>query len=181
MKRKFLVLIPMKPMNQIDYEYYEWLISQIHIPNGKSYNDLFEIMHNIEFHWTVPNDNNRLQDGKDLRYEFLNDRNLTLNLGGVTVLEILISLSRRTAFTAGGTPEDWAWKLLKNLQLTKKPDRLTEEEIVEVNDILDALIWRTYERDGRGGFFPLKNSEEDQTKVEIWYQMNQYVIERKYL
>lgn len=171
-------------MNHVDYEYYEWLISQVRIRNGKSYRDLFEMMHNLEFHWTVPNDDNRVQDGLDLRHEFyetMQKRNLTLNLGGVTVLEILISLSRRTAFTAGGTPEDWAWKLLKNLQLTKKPDRLTEEEIVEVNDILDALIWRTYERDGRGGFFPLKNPEEDQTKVEIWYQMNQYVIERKYL
>jgi hypothetical protein len=176
-----LVLIPMKPMNPIDYEYYEWLISQVRIRNGKSYRDLFEIMHNLEFHWTVPNDDNRVQDGMDLRIEFLNDRNLTLRLGSVTVLEILISLSRRTAFTAGGTPADWAWKLLKNLQLTKKPDRLTEEEITEINDILDALIWRTYHRDGRGGFFPLKNPEEDQTKVEIWYQMNQYVIERKYL
>ena len=172
---------PMKPMNHVDYEYYEWLISQIRIRNDKSYRDLFEIMHNLEFHWTVPNDDNRVEDGLDLRIEFLNERILTLNLGTVTMLEILVSLSRRAAFTAGGTPADWAWKLLKNLELTKKPDPLTEEQIVQVNDILDALIWRTYHTDGRGGFFPLKNPEEDQTKVEIWYQMNQYIMEKKYL
>jgi hypothetical protein len=168
----------MNQTNPIDFEYYEWLISQIFIPNGKSYRDLFEIMHNTEFVWTIPNDDNRIQDGLDLRSEFSDNRVLKLNLGGVTLLEILVSLSRRVAFTAGGNQEQWAWRLLKNLRLTKKSDSLTEEDIGQVKDILDALIWRTYQRDGRGGFFPLKNPEEDQTKVEIWYQMNKYVIEK---
>jgi len=39
------------------------------------------------------------------------------------------------------------------------------------------LIWRDYHADGRGGFFPLTNPDTDQTKVEIWYQMNAYVTE----
>ena len=34
-----------------------------------------------------------------------------------------------------------------------------------------------YERDGQGGFFPLKYPTEDQTKKEIWDQMNLYVNE----
>ncbi len=167
-------------MNQIDHEYYDWLTSQVEIPNGKSYNAVFERMHSIEFVWTVPNDDNRVQDGLDLRYEFLNGRDLKFNttsLTGVTLLEVLIALSRRVAFTAGGDQEKWAWQLLKNLQLHKKSDPLTEAGIAKVNDILDTLIWRTYQRDGRGGFFPLNHPEEDQTKVEIWYQMNAYAIE----
>jgi hypothetical protein len=166
---------------QTDYEYYEWLISHIHIPNGKSYKDLFERMHNTEFHWTVPNDDNRIQDGLDLRVEFIDGRRLGLDLQGATLLEILVSLSRRVAFTAGGNPRQWAWRLLKNLRLHKKSDPLTEADLDRINDILDALIWRTYQPDGRGGFFPLAHPEEDQTKVEIWYQMNKYVIERSAL
>lgn len=162
----------------IDYEYYHWLISHIFTPANKSFNELFEIMHNMEFIWTVPNDDNRIQDGFDLRVEFLDGRNNSLNLEGATLLEILVSLSRRVAFTGGGIPEQWAWKLLKNLRLNKMFDPLTEENRLKTHDILDSLVWRTYERDGRGGFFPLKNPEEDQTKVEIWYQMNKYVIER---
>jgi hypothetical protein len=161
----------------LDYEYYGWLKAQVEIPNGKSYDGLFEIMHNTEFVWMVPNDDNRLQDGLELRDEFANGSKQILNLPGVTLLEILISLSRRTAFTAGGTPEQWAWQLLRNLRLHKKPDPLTEHQATRVKDILDTLIWRTYQRDGRGGFFPLKHPDEDQTKVEIWYQMNKYVME----
>lgn len=166
------------PLQTIDYDYYNWLVSHVHIPNGKSYAGLFEVMHNTEFHWTVPNDDNRIQDAIDLRSEFLHGRKKTLNLEGATLLEVLVSLSQRVAFTAGViSPKKWAWKLLKNLRLTDKSDPLTEDDINRINDVLDALVWRTYSQDGRGGFFPLKNPEEDQTKVEIWYQMNKYVME----
>lgn len=162
----------------LDHDYYEWLISEIAIPNGKTYNHLFEIMHNTEFVWTIPNDDNRLQDGLSLRIEFLNGRGRALDLQGATLLEVLVSLSRRVAFIAGSTPRKWAWRLLKNLRLHTKSDPLTESDVARINDVLDALIWRTYDADGRGGFFPLSNPKQDQTKVEIWYQMNQYVIER---
>lgn len=164
-------------MKQVNFDYYDWLISQIDIPNGKRYNQLFEMMHNTEFHWTVPNDDNRVQDGIDLRYEFLDGHSKDLLLEGATFLEILVSLSRRVAFAAGGEPSKWAWILMKNLRLQKCSDPLTRERLDKVNDILDAVIWRTYEKNGRGGFFPLTNPDEDQTKVEIWHQMNAYVIE----
>ena len=94
-------------------------------------------------------------------------------------LEVLIALSRRVAFTAGGEPDDWAWRLLKNLRLTKSSDPLSEARLRNVDDILDAVIWRTYEPNGQGGFFPLKNPQENQRKIEIWYQMNKYVIEKE--
>jgi hypothetical protein len=167
-------------MKQINYDYYEWLKSQVDIPNGKSYDDLFNLMHNVEFIWTVPNDDNRVQDGLDLRPEFAGNKVSDLALEGVTFLEVLISLSRRVAFTAGGEASKWAWRLIKNLRLHKMSDPLNEDNpnrFHRAQDILDAVIWRTYERDGRGGFFPLPNSIEDQTRIEIWYQMNAYVIE----
>jgi hypothetical protein len=168
----------MKQIKQIDLDYYEWLIEQIHIPNGKSYRGLFEVMHNTAFHWTIPNDDNRVQDGKDLRYYFLDGRKGQIELGEATLLEILVSLSQKVAFTAGGNPKRWAWKLLKNLRLTHKADPLNQEDLERINDVLDALVWRTYQYNGRGGFFPLENPKEDQRKVEIWYQMNAYVIEK---
>lgn len=166
---------------QIDYEYYEWLTSQVHIPNGKKYDELFGILHTIEFRWTVPNDNNRITDALDLRVRFLNDEGYydrELTLDGATILEILISLSRRVEFTAGGNSHKWAWKLLKNLRLTQMSDPLTDDDTLIIQDIIDALIWRTYKPNGKGGFFPLNRPEEDQRNVEIWYQMNAYVIER---
>lgn len=165
-------------MRQVDHEYYEWLVSQIAVPNDKTYRELFEEMHILEFVWTVPNDNNRIQDGLDLRYEFFTNRpTRTLDLQSATFLEVLVSLSRRMAFIANGTETEWAWRLIKNLRLNRMSDPLTTDNSHRIRDILDSVIWRTYSPDGRGGFFPLSHPTLDQTKVEIWYQMNAYVIE----
>lgn len=164
-------------IKQVDYEYYQWLISEIAIPGNKSYNDMFERMHNLEFVWIVPNDDNRVQDGLDLRVQFQNEVRDKVNLDGVTILEVLVALSRRVAFTGGGDAPTWAWKLIKNLGLHKASDPLIGLKATRVEEILYDLVWRTYDRNGRGGFFPLKHSLEDQTKVEIWYQMNAYVNE----
>lgn len=165
-------------MTTTDYEYYEWLVSKIFLPPNKSFNTLFDMMHSREFVWLVPNDDNRIEDALELRSEFLKGRKDMLDLEGATLLEVLISLSRRVSFLAGLTPKDWAWKLIKNLRLDKKFDPLTENDMNRINEILEGLVWRTYYKDGRGGFFPLKHPDEDQTQVEIWYQMNKYIIER---
>jgi hypothetical protein len=161
-------------ITEADQQYFEWLISQIYIPNSKSYYDLFERLHETEFVWMVPNDDNRVGDGLDLRREFRN----VMKGKGASVLEVLVALSQRTAFIAGGQDAPhWAWKLLKNLRLTRMFDPFTENKADRVEQILEDLIWRTYQPNGLGGFFPLKRPNEDQTKIEIWYQLNEYVME----
>lgn len=163
--------------SQTEYAYYDWLVSQIEVPVGRTYNYLFERMHNLEFVWTIPHDDNRVRDAVDLRTEFMNGRHRGSISTPISILEVLIALSRRTEFTAGGKASVWAWRLIKNLKLNKMSDPVTDEQANKIDDILDALVWRTYQRDGRGGFFPLKDSLEDQTKLELWYQMNLYVME----
>lgn len=165
--------------SKIDIEYFQWLVSKIDIPTNRTYVYLFERMHNLEFVWTVPHDDNRVQDGLDLRIEFKHEWNHRRgpNLDMVTILEVLIALSRRVAFNAGGDERFWAWKLLKNLRLTKMSDPVDEEKAQKIEEILYALVWRTYHPSGLGGFFPLRHPVDDQTKVEIWYQMNAYVLE----
>jgi hypothetical protein len=178
----------MNPMNpsKLDLEYFEWLTSQIAVENGKTYNELFERMHNLEFVWTVPNDDNRVADGRELRREFMDEvihrvKGILsveqLFNKGVSILEVLVSLSRRVAWIAGGDAPHWAWTLIENLTLERSFDPLTKGKRRRVDDVLDRLVWRTYQRNGFGGFFPLNNPREDQTKVEVWYQMNAFVNE----
>jgi hypothetical protein len=68
---------------------------------------------------------------------------------------------------------------VENLRLHRLSDQLTERDADKIHDVLDTVIWRTYEINGWGGFFPLTLSDEDQTKVEIWYQMAAYVEENR--
>jgi hypothetical protein len=170
-----------------DRDYFIWLELQIEINSKRKYSDLLERLHDTEFVWVIPHDDNRVSDGLDLRTEFVDGTvgwtaedimGLPIMTGkGVSVLEVIISLSRRVAFTCGGEAPWWAWQLMGNIGLFKFANPLTRAKAEQLDEVLEALIWRTYKRNGEGGFFPLNDPKEDQTKVEIWYQMNQYAME----
>lgn len=151
------------------------------MPQEETYWDLISVMFEKEFIWMVPNDHNRLADGMDLRVEFCYAQHIRHDalddLGPVSFLEVLIALSRRLAFAAGGEPPGWAWILVVNLELDKLFDPLSNRKLRKLDDILERVIWRTYAPDGSGGFFPLAFPEEDQTQKEIWYQMAAYIDE----
>jgi len=159
--------------------YYQWLTQQVYIEhNGnrpREYDGLFRILHDTEFVWFVPNDDNRIGDAFDLRREFWEGKPIPRK--GVSVLEVLIALSRRLEFNADGEKEIWAGQLLKNLGLDKMYDPVTRRKAEKIEEIVNTFIWRTYEVNGQGGLFPLTHIKEDQTKVEIWYQMHAYIIE----
>jgi CRISPR/Cas system-associated protein Cas10 (large subunit of type III CRISPR-Cas system) len=145
-----------------------------------------EIMYEKEFVWIVANDDNRIQDGRDLRNSYLDtikveDRRdyKSMHRDPVSFLEVLVALSKRVAFIVSGNPNEWAWKLIENLGLHRMYDQLTERKADRIHEVLDAVIWRTYEVDGNGGFFPLILPNRDQTEVEIWYQMSAYIEERR--
>jgi hypothetical protein len=161
--------------------YFEWLRDQIRVNGGnklaiRRYTGMLEMLHAKEFVWIVPNDDNRVGDAWELRREFLGGGDHIFPKG-VSILEVVVALSRRMEFAAAGKAETWAWQLLQNLDLHYMEDRLTRKQIAIIEELLDTLIWRTYDRDGVGGFFPLAWTEEDQTKVELWYQMSAYINE----
>lgn len=166
-------------------EYLRWLEPQLRDEsNGdpdKSYGGLLGLMFDKEFVWLVANDDNRIQDGLELRDEFCHANHIRIgslaDLGPCSFLEVLIGLSRRLAFLAGGGAPGWAWQLLNNLELHRMFDPLKERHARKIEDIMDAVIWRRYQPDGGGGFFPLIDSDDDQAKIEMWYQMAAYVGE----
>lgn len=161
-----------------DTSYFEWLVQQIKI-DQEHYSEMLHLLHGQEFVWVIPNDDNRVHDGLDLRTEFADDVGGVHRFHqGVSVLEVIVGLSRRIAFAAGGQPNQWAYRLIENLGLHKLGNPLSLYDKTVIGDILETLIWRKYKRDGYGGFFPLIDTDEDQTKVEIWYQMNAYIEEQ---
>lgn len=177
---------------KLDEEYFKWLYSQVRSPKHQnpsmSYWSLSRQLYQKEFVWIIPNDDNRLEDGKELRYEFLDISGLKDSRGmwsglGCSMLELIIALSRRLSFMDmyEGDPSNWFWHILDNVGLRQYNDQvysLEDDRSFEIDEILDRIIWRTYEYDGRGGFFPLEEPRKDQTGVELWYQLNSYIMER---
>lgn len=169
----------------LDELYLQWLYGQVaevrYKTRSRTYWSLFGILYRKEFAWTILNDDNRVADGIKLREEFMEDEGLDrVDQNWLeepcSFLEMLIGLARHLAFLTEGDVKDWFWHCLQTLDLYMYTDaRHIPED--EVNEILDVVIWRRYGRDGQGGLFPLKHPTRDQRRVELWYQLNAYLME----
>lgn len=168
--------------------YFDWLRTQLGItanPNPKRRHWLLlEQLINTPFLWTVPNDDNRIEDGKELRLEFVHDYAADPGImeSECSMLEMLVALCRRLSFEAEGDVDEWFWELMENIDLRQFTDEVYEdyEETIDRVDLaLRKVIDRTYAPDGYGGLFPLKHPGCDQRTVEIWYQMGAYLLENE--
>lgn len=171
----------------LDEEYLTWLYGQVaavKLKNpARTYWNLLRQLYTKEFVWLIPNDDNRVEDGQSLRYEFVDTQKIEnpdpcwMEMG-CSMLEMLIALSRRLAFEAEGEPSTWFWHLIETIDLRQYNDKnFNNRARRKINDTLDTVIWRTYSPDGRGGLFPLQDAKEDQREVEIWYQLSAYLVE----
>ena len=75
--------------------------------------------------------------------------------------------------------ESYFWRLVSNLGLYRCTDDkwyamngefFVDDAVCRVND-------RLYNADGSGGLFPLRQASKDQRAVEIWYQMQAWLLE----
>jgi hypothetical protein len=174
----------------LDELYFQWLYSQVgpidtNPHEEVTYWGLLKLLFTKEFVWFVPNDDNRAEDGKDLRLEFRNDLVERIESSwfkiGCSMLELLIAISRRLSFETDGEARVWFWHLINNLGLKEYHDaayRSSDDE--NISDALDTVIWRTYRSTGQGGLFPLRSATSDQREVELWYQLSAYLLENGY-
>lgn len=181
-------------------EYFDWLVNNILGPKVfKKYTTLCKELHRKKFRWFVHNDDNRCSDGLRLRDYFmealrLDESHLEVKAflrADCSVLEVMIALSQRANDITYDLNETQKNKtalffliLLKNLRLDRFVDDMSRDgrfapvAEAEIDDILEVMMDRTYGVDGDGGMFPLKKRHrEDQSKVEIWYQMMHWLDE----
>ena len=163
--------------------YFDWLYAKVMTPepSHRPYFTLLHTMFKTEFVWILSGDDNRAEDGLELRNEFNYELNLCMDKpwfeNGCSILEMLIAFSRRANFQTDIDPSDWFWEFVANLDLTEAYDDAFYSESVITKKLYD-FVWRTYKYDGTGGLFPLNNPEEDQRKVEVWYQFCAYISEK---
>lgn len=170
--------------------YLHWLENELTRESDRPDHTYFELVYLMfhtefkwgpEYEWSVTMDDNRLADGMELRAEFAESygasRSGMNRLGPCSFIEVLIGLSRRLAFVAGGSAPGWAWQLLINLRLERMWDHLSRSKSQAASRIMDAVIRRDYAPNGDGGFFPMAWADRDQRQVELWYQLNAYAEE----
>lgn len=177
----------------LDDLYFEWLYEQVadvnEIDPRKTYWDLLRKLYCSEFLYFIPNDDNRAQDGFELRDFFLQEEGLQPDPYWETlpcsIFEMLVSLARRMEFEGGRSVVHWFWQFIRNLELDIFTDEFCMESasgyhvmVYIAQSAVEALNSRSYSYSGHdGGLFPLNDPEEDQSEVELWYQMSAYLRE----
>lgn len=166
--------------------YFNWLCAKVlRLENptpSLRYDTLLRTLHNTEFVYTISGDDNRSEDGIELRTEFLLEADIPdhpeWRAMPCSLFEMLIAFARRAEFMTDVPAAQWFWEFMDNLDLRQYNDAsgVSQDEIAE---ILFRLVWRQYRFDGHdGGLFPLDQPHEDQKNVEIWYQFAEYLIDQ---
>jgi hypothetical protein len=173
--------------NVLDELYFEWLFKSVSFNHKETYLSLCEQLYHTDFKWFVPNDDNRVEDGRLLRSDFLDESKLYTEsddwfIRDCSMLELILGISYRLSFESTVEHDIWFWEILENLNLTKYTDSFyTEGSYKEIDRILQKINKRTYRANGEGGLFPLRYASEDQRKIEIWYQMSAYLLENNFM
>lgn len=172
---------------RINDEYFEWLFDLV-CTRGYSRNThrkLLIHLHDIEFRYSIPKDRNRAEYGEDLRYRFAIDRDYdiptTLNDLGkpCSVLEMMIALAVTCEEHIMDNPDygnrtgQWFWGMITNMGLNTMTDAMYDEAYV--NTVVDRLLNRKYDPDGKGGLFRIRDCGADLRKVDIWRQLCWYL------
>lgn len=168
--------------------YFEYLCDRYLLYGNNA--GLARILFDTPFRVVNDRDTNREDDGLYLRIEYMDaspvDKDYsTLLKSRANMLEVLGALATHMSFTrAGWTEAYWFWRLLCNGDVDWISDELLamepELELV-VRSWLKRINDRTYQRNGSGGLFPIRNFHNadelpDQRTVELWYQMSQWLI-----
>lgn len=175
----------------LDDMYLEWLykkaVGAIGVRNPSvTYWHLAKKLYSTPFYWSVNRDDNRAEDGKALRDEFIDEMDIQdLEIGWLqldcSMLEMLIALANRASFESEMAPGDWFWIFMENLGLKDFSDRAYDEDAEQnIDEVCDRVIHRKYQRNGAGGLFPLRHAIQDQRKQELWYQLSAYLLEGRY-
>ena len=172
--------------DRINDEYFDWLCEVVdskRFSKQVSYRKLLMHLHNIEFTWFIPYDDNRADDGIMLRRKYAlahHDEELSDYISGpCSVLEMMAALAIRceesimddTLF--GKRTGQWFWGMIRNLGLSPMNDSNFDAEFVD--DVIARFLNREYEPDGKGGLFTIKNCNHDLRTVEIWRQLSWYL------
>ena len=156
--------------------YRNWLRSLVD-DLSSSHQPLFDTAWATFYIPSVPNDDNRADDGIALRDRFESETSIELDyLGDCRMLEFLVALSERLNIVTyvNVQPKQtryWFWTLMENLDIGGL------DTIRKITNAFERINERDYDSYGNGGLFPLEYPEEDQRNVEVWYQMMEYLRE----
>ena len=144
-------------------------------------------LYRTDYVWEYPLDQNREQDGIELRFHYaekfgIDYRYLEHELGTkpCSVLEMIIALALRieNEYMANDIYDDrtghWFWNMINSLGLLTYSDN--NFDLDKVEEIVFKFLHHQYLPNGAGGLFYMPQPDMDMRKAQIWDQMNHWLI-----
>lgn len=176
----------MRIEDRVNADYFEWMYDIVcynRFGKGMTYRKLLTFLHDTEFVYFVPYDENRAVEGIALRYRFCVIHNCPelewCLTGPCSVLEMMVALAIRCEENLMDDPDkgdrtgQWFWNMIINMGLGSMNDTNFNEWLV--NDVVSRFLNREYDPDGRGGLFRVKGWNRDMRTAEIWHQLMAYI------
>lgn len=180
-------------MNDILNSYFEWLCGLIDF-RGHSitrYKKLLLFLHDVDFHYSIPKDGNRYEDGIDMRYQYGVETNTPQNLIAraldgkpCSMLEMMVALAYRCEQQVmsnsdfGTRTGEWFWFMVSSLGLDNQTNKNFNQDYCWM--VVNRFFNRSYLPNGDGGLFKIDVFDKDLHFVdlrdyEIWYQATWYL------
>lgn len=176
--------------NNIINEYFEWITNIVcgkRFSGKMTYKKLLSCLHMITFRCEMRSDENRAEDGVDLRWRFAvdtgrenqNDWIRDCLEGPCSVLEMMVALAIRIEETIMDNPAlgdrtgQWFWGMITTMGLGAMNDNNFDKK--SAGNIVNTFLDRQYGSDGDGGLFRIRGVDVDLTKVDIWTQLCWYL------
>ena len=169
-------------MNQ--NRYLQWLCRFIGNTNG--YSKLLDYLYQVDFVWIIPMDENRAKDGLNMRDRYCDiygynraQLNNIFDSKQCSMLEMMIALAIRIEDDFMGTENTnnvprWFWSMIFSMGLQfNKDDSFNSDK---VDSVILQFIEHRYGPDGRGSLFHVPIQNVDFRHLQIWDQMNYWLI-----
>ena len=172
--------------------YFEWLLNKVFTGNiltlRNDYTKLMCKLFDIKFHWSIPRDSNRMEDGLGLRDRFfdlydgvitVDEFELYFNPNQCSVLEMMAALAIRCEETImhdsryGDRTGEWFWVMIRSMNLHTQDNNHFNEDYI--SRVVTMMLDREYLPNGEGGLFTIPDCPYDLREVEIWYQMSWFI------
>lgn len=173
-------------MNELKEKYFNWIKTLVAMPDRKGYDMLLHYLFETPFEYILPMDENRYEDGIDLRFRFGYDCGYDysyisdeLDKDPCSVLEMMAALALRCEENLMDDPDignrtgQWFWSMVDSMRLSDNDD--AHFDILRVQISVDDMLNRTYSYDGEGGLFTNRDTTIDQRDIEIWDQAMAYM------
>ena len=175
-------------MSKLEDRYLDWL-GQYAMGQDRSYDSLLEFLYHKPYTYTIRMDENRAEDGIELRYIFgmensidYEDISSGLDAGrDCSMLEMMVGLARRCEsqimidMEEGAQPERWFYIMLTNLGLRGFDNEHFDPE--KADYITDRFLAHQYSYNGDGSLFSVCNPRHDMRRTDLWYQAMWYFTE----